>query len=64
MKEILDKTTNMIDIYYKISEDYINNFNKNKRNYHKLKNLYSNWKRNPSTKSGYNKIKKYNMSGM
>ena len=41
IKEILDKTTNMIDIYYKINEDYINNYNINKRNYHKLHNLYN-----------------------
>ena len=39
MKEILDKTTNMMDFYYKINENYINNYNINKRNYHKLINL-------------------------
>ena len=40
IKEILDKTMNMIEIYYTISKDYINNYNINKRNYHNLNKPY------------------------
>ena len=38
-KEILDKIENKINYYYKINNDLINNYNMNKRNYHKLRNL-------------------------
>ena len=41
IKEILDKTMNMIEIYYTISKDYINNYNINKRNYHNLNKPYN-----------------------
>ena len=37
--ELLDKVENLLDIYYKINDDFINNYNMNKINYHKLKYL-------------------------
>ena len=40
IKEILDKTMNMIEIYYTISKDFINNYNINKRNHHNLNKPY------------------------
>jgi len=39
IKEIFDKMANIMDIYYEINNDIINNYNINKRNYYKLKNL-------------------------
>ena len=41
IKEILDKTMNIIEIYYKINKDYINNYNINKRNYYNLNILFN-----------------------
>ena len=38
IKEILNKTVNIFDNYYKINRDIINNYNINKRNYFKLQN--------------------------
>ena len=39
IKEIFDKMTNLMDIYYKMNDDIINNYNLNKRHYHQLQNL-------------------------
>ena len=39
IKEIFDNLINILDTYYKLNEDVINNFNINKINYHNLKNL-------------------------
>jgi len=39
IKEILNEIINMIEIYYKITINIINNYNINKRNYFKLTNL-------------------------
>ena len=39
MKEILDKIINMLDIYYHINNNFINNYSINKRNYFNLLNL-------------------------
>ena len=38
IKEILNKTVNIFDNYYKINRDIIDNYNINKRNYFKLQN--------------------------
>ena len=38
-KEILNKMIYLLNIYYKINDDIMNNYNINKRNYHQLKNL-------------------------
>ena len=40
IKEIFDKTLNLLDIYYNVNNDIINNYNINKRNYYELQNLY------------------------
>ena len=40
IKEILDKMVYVMELYYKINETIINNYNINKKNYHKLQNLY------------------------
>ena len=39
IKEILDRTINLMDLYYKINDNIIENYNINKRNYHNLQNL-------------------------
>ena len=39
IKEIFDKMINILDIYYKINSDIIDNYNINKRNYYNLKNI-------------------------
>ena len=39
IKEIFDKMINILDSYYKLNDDIINNYNINKRNYFKLQNL-------------------------
>ena len=41
IKEIFDRIIENLDTYYKINEYAINNYNPNKRNYHKLQNLYN-----------------------
>ena len=41
IKEILNKMVNTLNIYYKMNETIIHNYNQNKRNYHKLVNLNS-----------------------
>ena len=38
-KDILNKVENQLNIYYKINNDFISNYNMNKRNFHKLTNL-------------------------
>ena len=38
-EEILNKIKTNVDLYYKINNDIINNYNVKKRNYHKLQNL-------------------------
>ena len=40
LKEILDRIINLCDIYYKINNDVIKNYNMNKRNYHKIQIIY------------------------
>ena len=37
IKEIFDLTVNLMDFYYKINDNIIENYNINKRNYHNLK---------------------------
>ena len=54
IKEIFDKMMYLLDIYYKINDNIFKNYNINKRNYHKLKNL--NYLKNNSE----NLIKKLN----
>jgi hypothetical protein len=44
IKEIFDKMINVINLYYKINNDIINNYNINKKNYQILKN-FSNLKK-------------------
>ena len=39
IKEIFDKMINIMDIYYKINNNIIDNYDINKRNYYNLKNL-------------------------
>ena len=39
IKEILDRLINTFDLYYKINNNIINNYNMNKRNYYILQNL-------------------------
>ena len=39
VKEILDRLINTFDLYYKLSNNIINNYNINKRNYYILQNL-------------------------
>ena len=39
IKEILSQMVNVLDTYYKINNDIINNYNINKRNYYKLLNI-------------------------
>ena len=39
IKEILDKMGNIIDTYYKINNNIIDNYNMNKRNYYILLNI-------------------------
>ena len=39
IKEIFDQMINILDIYYKINDYIMENYNFNKRNYHNLKNL-------------------------
>ena len=39
IKEILDRLVNTFDLYYKINNNIINNYNNNKRNYYILQNL-------------------------
>ena len=39
IKEILDKMGNIIDTYYKINNNIIDNYNMNKRNYYVLLNI-------------------------
>ena len=39
IKEILDRMVYIMDLYFKINEIIINNYNINKKNYHKLQNL-------------------------
>ena len=39
IKEILDRLVNTFDLYYKINNNIINNYNINKRNYYILQNL-------------------------
>jgi len=39
IKEILDRIVNTFDLYYKINNNIINNYNTNKRNYYLLQNL-------------------------
>ena len=41
IKEILDRLINIFDLYYKINNNIINNYNINKRNYYLLQNLYN-----------------------
>ena len=41
IKEILDRLMNTIELYYRINNNIISNFNINKRNYYLLKNLYN-----------------------
>ena len=41
IKQIFDNMIDILNIYYKISNDNITNYNINKRYYHKLKNLYN-----------------------
>ena len=41
IKETLDRMINKIEIYYNISNDIINNYNINKRNFYKLQNLHN-----------------------
>ena len=36
---MFDQMINLIDIYYKINDYIMNNYNINKRNYHQLQNL-------------------------
>ena len=48
IKEIFDKMINILDSYYKLNDDIINNYNINKRNYFKLQNL--NYLKNNSEK--------------
>ena len=38
--DILTRMTKILDIFFKINNNIINNYNINKRNFHKLKNLY------------------------
>ena len=39
IKEILDRMNNIMDIYYKINNNIINNYNRSKRNYYILLNI-------------------------
>ena len=39
MKEILNRMINMLEIYYKINNNFINNYSFNKKNYLKLQNF-------------------------
>ena len=39
IKEVLGKMVKLLDAYYKINNEIVNNYNMNKRNYHILKNL-------------------------
>ena len=39
IKKILDRMNNIMDIYYKINNNIINNYNRSKRNYYILLNI-------------------------
>ena len=39
IKDMLNKATSIMNIYYKINNNILGNYNINKRNYHKLMNL-------------------------
>ena len=46
IKEIFDKFSKILDKYYSLSNDIINNYNTNKRNYYQLQNIYKLNKKN------------------
>ena len=39
IKDILNNMTSILDLYHKINNEFVQNYNVNKRNYYKLKNL-------------------------
>ena len=62
IKDILDRMINKLDMYYKIYNVIINNFNMNKRNYYKLQNLKNLKDFNEIIKEDLDKIINYNFS--